>query len=372
MKSVGKKLCWQYLIAIAIAAVPLQTMAQSNEKIVNVFNWADYIGTDTVKNFEKEYGIKVNYDEYESSEMVEAKLLSGRTGYDVVVHSSMYSKRLFPLNIFQKLDKTKLTNWKLLDPKLMAILATFDPGNNFMAPYSWGSTGIAYNVDMILERMPDAPLDSGAMLFDPEVVSKFEDCGVSLLDSPTDVIPIALVYLGYADNTRNPEAIQAAEDLLLSVRPYIRKFTSTTFLNDLPNGDLCVSMSWAGDYATASARAEEVGSDINLAYFVPKEGSLLWVDTIIIPDDAPHTENAYLFLDYLYRPEVMADFVNLTHYASPIPAANAFIDEKVLNDPAIYPTPEIMERLFLTEVDSPKYQRQKTRVFTRAKSGLTY
>jgi putrescine transport system substrate-binding protein len=210
------------------------------------------------------------------------------------------------------------------------------------------------------------------MLFDPEVVSKFEDCGVSLLDSPTDVIPIALVYLGYADNTRNPEEIQAAEDLLLSVRPYIRKFTSTTFLNDLPNGDLCVSMSWAGDYATASARAEEVGSDINLAYFVPKEGSLLWVDTIIIPDDAPHTENAYLFLDYLYRPEVMADFVNLTHYASPIPAANAFIDEKVLNDPAIYPTPEIMERLFLTEVDSPKYQRQKTRVFTRAKSGLTY
>jgi putrescine transport system substrate-binding protein len=372
MEYLDKKHCWKYLIAIAIAAVPLQTMAQSNEKIVNVFNWADYIGSDTVKNFEKEYGIKVNYDEYESSEMVEAKLLSGRTGYDIVVHSSMYSKRLFPLNIFQKLDKTKLTNWKLLDPKLMAILATFDPGNNFMAPYSWGSTGIAYNVDMILERMPDAPLDSGAMLFDPEVVSKFEDCGVSLLDSPTDVIPIALVYLGYADNTRNPEEIQAAEDLLLSVRPYIRKFTSTTFLNDLPNGDLCVSMSWAGDYATASARAEEVGSDINLAYFVPKEGSLLWVDTIIIPDDAPHTENAYLFLDYLYRPEVMADFVNLTHYASPIPAANAFIDEKVLNDPAIYPTPEIMERLFLTEVDSPKYQRQKTRVFTRAKSGLTY
>jgi len=372
MKYLDKKHCWKYLIAIAIAAVSLQTMAKSNEKIVNVFNWADYIGTDTVKNFEKEYGIKVNYDEYESSEMVEAKLLSGRTGYDIVMHSSMYSKRLFPLNIFQKLDKTKLTNWKLLDPKLMAILDTFDPGNNFMVPYSWGSTGIAYNVDMILERMPDAPLDSGAMLFDPEVVSKFKDCGVSILDSPTDVIPIALVYLGYADNTRNPEEIQAAEDLLLSVRPYIRKFTSTTFLNDLPNGDLCVSMSWAGDYATASARAEEVGSDINLAYFVPKEGSLLWVDIIIIPDDAPHTENAYLFLDYLLRPEVMADFVNLTHYASPIPAANAFIDEKILNDPAIYPTPEIMERLFLTEVDPPKYQRQKTRVFTRAKSGLTY
>jgi len=197
----------------------LQTMAQSNEKIVNVFNWADYIGTDTVKNFEKEYGIKVNYDEYESSEMVEAKLLSGRTGYDIVVHSSMYSKRLFPLNIFQKLDKTKLTNWKLLDPKLMAILDTFDPGNNFMAPYSWGSTGIAYNVDMVLERLPDAPLDSGDMLFNPEVVSKFKDCGVSLLDSPTDVVPQALVHLGYPDNTRDPKAIQAAEDLLLSVRP---------------------------------------------------------------------------------------------------------------------------------------------------------
>jgi putrescine transport system substrate-binding protein len=273
MKYLGRKSCWRYFLVIAIVVLPFQPMAKDKENVVNVFNWADYIGTETIANFEKEYGIKVNRDEYESSEMVEAKLLSGRTGYDIVVHSSMYSKRLFPLKIFQKLDKTKLTNWKLLDPRLMTILDKFDPGNNFMAPYSWGSTGVAYNVDMVLERMPDAPLNSAAMLSDPEVVSKFEDCGVSILDSPTDVVPQALVYLGYADNTRDPKAIQEAEDLLLSVRPYIKKFTSTTFLNDLPNGDLCVSMSWAGDYATASARAEEVGADINLAYRVPIEGS---------------------------------------------------------------------------------------------------
>jgi len=370
MKHLIKQLGLGLIVSLMVFALPIALIAKSDDQVVNVFNWADYIGSETIANFEKEYGIKVNYDEYESSEMVEAKLLTGNTGYDIVVHSSMYSKRLFPLKIFQRLDKTKLTNWKLIDPKLMTILDKFDPGNNFMAPYSWGSTGVAYNVDMVLERLPDAPLHSAAMLFDPEVVSKFEDCGVSLLDSPTDVVPQALVYLGYADNTRDPKAIQEAEDLLLSVRPYIKKFTSTTFLNDLPNGDLCVSMSWAGDYATASARAEEVGADINLAYRVPIEGSLMWFDIIIIPDDAPHTENAYLFLDYLLRPEVTADFVNITHYASPIPAANEFIDEKILNNPAIYPTPEIMKRLYLTEVDPPKYQRQKTRVFTRAKTGL--
>mgnify|MGYP001168998664 FL=1 len=340
-----------------------------SEEVVNFYNWSDYIGENTIENFEEEYGIKVNYDTYESSEIVEAKLLSGNSGYDLVMHSSMYSKRLMPLGIFHEIDKSKIKNYDLIDPELMKMLSKFDPDNRIMIPYSYGSTGITYNEDMILERHQNPPIGSGDMLFDPEVVSKFSDCGISVLDSPTDVVPTALMYLGYPDDSRDPKALREAEDLLLSVRPYIRKFTSSTFLNDLPNGDLCIAQSWAGDYATAKMRAEEAGKNISLKYFVPSEGSLLWVDIMVIPKDAPNLENAYLLLDYLTRPEVSADFVNLTHYASPIPAADKFLKEGIKEDTAIYPSEEVMSRLSLTEVDPPKYNRIKTRIYTRFKTG---
>ena len=342
--------------------------AFSQDKVVNFYNWADYIGEDTIENFQEEYGIKVNYDTYESSEIVEAKLLSGNTGYDLVMHSAMYSKRLMSIGIFHKVDKSKLKNIGLIDPKLMEMLGVFDPGNEMMIPYSYGSTGITYNEDMILERLPDAPIGSGAMLFDPEVISKFADCGISVLDSPTDVIPTALAYLGYRDDSLDPKELREVEDLLLEVRPYIKKFTSSTMLNDLPNGDLCMAQSWAGDYATAKMRSEEAGKKINLKYFVPSEGSLLWLDIMVIPNDAPNLENAYLLMDYLMRPEISADFVNLTHYASPIPSADKFLKDGVREDTAIYPTPEIMSLLTLTPVDPPKYNRIKTRIFTRFKT----
>ncbi|MDC0185198.1 extracellular solute-binding protein [Gammaproteobacteria bacterium] len=342
--------------------------AFSQDRVVNFYNWADYIGEDTIENFQEEYGIKVNYDTYESSEIVEAKLLSGNSGYDLVMHSAMYSKRLMPIGIFHKIDKSKLKNVSLIDPKLMEMLNVFDPGNEMMIPYSYGSTGITYNEDMILERLPDAPIGSGAMLFDPEVISKFADCGISVLDSPTDVIPTALAYLGYRDDSLDPKELREVEDLLLEVRPYIKKFTSSTMLNDLPNGDLCMAQSWAGDYATAKMRSEEAGKKINLKYFVPSEGSLLWLDIMVIPNDAPNLENAYLLMDYLMRPEISADFVNLTHYASPIPSADKFLKDGVREDTAIYPTPEIMSLLTLTPVDPPKYNRIKTRIFTRFKT----
>ena len=346
----------------------LITQASHSEEIVNFYNWADYIGENTIENFEEEYGIKVNYDTYDSSEIVEAKLLSGNSGYDLVMHSAMYSKRLMPIGIFHQIDKSKIKNYELINPELLKMLSVVDPGNNMMIPYSYGSTGITYNEDMILERYPDAPIGSGDMLFDPEVVSKFADCGISVLDSPTDVVPTALMYLGYPDDSRDPKALREAEDLLLGVRPYIKKFTSSTLLNDLPNGDLCMSQSWAGDYATAKMRSEEAGKAINLKYFVPSEGSLLWLDIMVIPNDAPNLENAYLLMDYLTRPEVSADFVNLTHYASPLPSADKFLKDGVREDPAIYPTPEIMNRLSLTPVDPPKYNRMKTRIFTRFKT----
>ena len=348
----------------------LITQTSHSEGIVNFYNWADYIGESTIKGFEEEYGIKVNYDEYDSSEIVEAKLLAGNSGYDLVVHSSMYSKRLMPLKIFHEIDPAKLTNYALLDPMLMEMLDEIDSGNRIMIPYSYGSTGVSYDANKIFARDPNPPIGSAAMLYDAETISKFADCGISILDSPTDVIPQALVYLGYDDSSKDPKELQEAEDLLHGARPYIKKFTSSTLLNDLANGDVCIAMSRAGDYATASSRAREAGKDIDLRYFVPEEGGLLWVDIVVIPKDAKNIENAYLLLDYLLRPEVSADFVNLTHYASPVPASNPFIKKEVLNDPAVYPTPEIMNRLFFTEVDPPKYTRIKTRIFSRFKTGI--
>ena len=252
----------------------------------------------------------------------------------------------------------------------MDMLDEIDSGNRVMIPYSYGSTGVSYDANKIFARDPNPPIGSADMLYDAETISKFADCGISILDSPTDVIPQALVYLGYDDSSKNPQELQEAEDLLHEARPYIKKFTSSTLLNDLANGDVCIAMSWAGDYATASSRAKEAGKDIDLRYFVPEEGGLLWVDIVVIPKDAKNIENAYLLLDYLLRPEVSADFVNLTHYASPILEAKAFIKPEVLDDSAVYPTPEIMDRLFFTEVDPPKYTRIKTRIFSRFKTGI--
>jgi len=354
------------------ALLPILFLSQLSlaDGVVNFYNWADYIGESTIRDFEEEYGIKVNYDEYDSSEIVEAKLLAGNSGYDLVVHSSMYSKRLMPLKIFHEIDPAKLSNFEKLDPMLMEMLDEIDSGNKIMIPYSYGSTGVSYDAKKIFARDPNPPIGSADMLYDAETISKFADCGISILDSPTDVIPQALVYLGYDDSSKDPDELQEAEDLLHEARPYIKKFTSSTLLNDLANGDVCIAMSWAGDYATASARASEAGKDIDLRYFVPEEGGLLWVDIIVIPKDAKNLENAYLLLDYLLRPEVSADFVNLTHYASPVPDAKPFIKEEVLNDTAVYPTPEIMDRLFFTEVDPPKYTRIKTRIFSRFKTGI--
>jgi len=354
------------------ALLPMLFFAQLTlaEGVVNFYNWADYIGESTIRDFEEEYGIKVNYDQYDSSEIVEAKLLAGNSGYDLVVHSSMYSKRLMPLKIFHEIDPLKLSNYELLDPMLMKMLDEIDSGNRIMIPYSYGSTGVSYDANKIFARDLNPPIGSAAMLYEPDTLSKFADCGIIMLDSPTDVIPQALVYLGYDDSSKDPNELDEAEELLHGARPFIKKFTSSTLLNDLANGDACIAMSWAGDYATAKDRAKAAGKDIDLRYFVPEEGGLLWVDIIVIPEDAKNLENAYLLLDYLLRPEVSADFVNLTHYASPVPDAKEFIKEEIFSDPAVYPTPDVMGRLFFTEVDPPKYSRIKTRIFSRFKTGI--
>jgi len=344
--------------------------AWGEPRVVNVYNWADYIGPTTLEDFTAETGIRVNYDTYDSSEIVEAKLLAGSTGYDVVVHGAQYASRLIPLGLFLELDRERLPHWRGLDPHVLRMLADYDPGNRHSAPYTWGSTGFAYNVRLVRERIPDAPVDSGDMIFDPEVAARLADCGISFLDSPTDVLPMALVYLGLDPNTIDPEQLAAAGQLLSSVRPYIKYFSSTRMLIDLPNEEVCVAMSWSGDYARARAHAREAGLDIDLAYTVPKEGSVDWIDGFFIPSDAPHRDEAYEFIDFLLRPEVIAAVTNETRYANAVRASRPFVDPVILADPAVYATPSVIARLRSTLSLPPKVERLRTRAFARFKAGM--
>jgi putrescine transport system substrate-binding protein len=351
--------------------LPVDTGAVGGEEpLLNVYNWADYIGPTTLADFEAETGIRVNYDTYDSSEIVEAKLLAGATGYDVVMHGGQYASRLIPLGVFQPLDRSRIAHWEELDPMVLRKLAEYDPGNRHAAPYMWGSTGFSYNVDMIRARMPDAPVESGDMIFDPHVVSRFADCGVSFLDSPTDVIPMALVYLGRDGNSTEPADLEAAEELLAAVRPYIKYFSSTRMLVDMPNEEICLAMSWSGDYAVARARAAEAGLRLNLAYSVPGEGSFFWFDGMFIPVDAPHPQNALRFIDFVLRPRVMAAISNQTGYANVLDSSRPFLAPGIRDDPAVYPTPEIVSLLHMLRNLPPKTERRRTRAFAYFKAGM--
>lgn len=353
-----------------IALLPATPAIADEERVLNIYNWADYIGKDTLADFESEYDIRVNYDIYESSEIVDAKLMAGHTGYDVVIHSAAFSARLMPAGIYQPLYKNKLSNLGNLDSRVLDLLAESDPGNRYAVPYMWGTTGFSYNVQMIKDRMPNAPLGSGDMIFKPEIVSRFADCGVSFLDSPTDVIPMALNYLGYDGNTTDLDEIAKAEAVLKSVRPYIKYFSSTKMLMDLPNKEVCVAMSWSGDYATAFMRAKEAGLDIELAYTIPQEGSVSWVDGAYIPSDAPHPNNAHLFLDFLMRPEVIAAISNQTNYANGNEAATPLVNPEIVNNPAIYATDRVLGQSTIQKLFPPKIERIRTRIWSRVKTGI--
>lgn len=361
---------YKLMLFVFLACWPFTWLGAAEEKVLNVYNWADYIGPDTISGFEKEYGIKVNYDLYDSTEVVEAKLLAGRTGYDVVIHSARYSARLIPIGVYQPLQKDKLPLWGNLDPWVLEVMSGYDPGNTYGMPYMWGSTGYAINIDMVKARMPDAPLGSAAMLFDPNVISKFADCGVSFIDEPTDVIPMVLQYLGHDPNSLAPEDMEEVEATLRAVRPYIRYFSSTKMINDLPNQEVCLAMSWSGDYAQAMNRALEVGARVDLAYYTPKEGWVYWFDGVFIPSDAPHPDNAHLFLNYLLRPEVMAGISNETRYANANLAAKAFMDVDVVDDPAAYPSDEERQHAAIGYIFGPKDERRRTRTWSRIKTGL--
>jgi putrescine transport system substrate-binding protein len=337
-------------------------------KRLYIYNWADYIGRDTIAEFERTTGIEVVYDTYDADETLEAKMMAGDSGYDIVSTSTSYFSRQIKAGVYAPLDRSQLPNWDNLDPHFLAVETEADPGNVHAMPYLHAINGFAYNVDMIRERMPDAPVDSLDMLFKPEVVSHFADCGVTLLDSAEDVLQLAMNYLHLDPNSTRPEDYKAAERLVLSVRPYIRNFDSSEYMNGLANHEICIAMSWSADYAASRARAAAAGIKVNLAFTVPKEGANESFDALLIPAGAPHPHAAHQFLNFILEPKVIAAITNEIHYGNDNRAANPYVDPAILNDPALYPTADIERRLYHTAEVSPATERIRTRTWTRIKT----
>jgi putrescine transport system substrate-binding protein len=342
----------------------------TEEKVLHVYNWADYIGKDTLADFETRTGIKVVYDTYDADETLEAKMMAGDSGYDVVSTSTDFFSRQIKAGIYRPLDKSLLPNWKNLDPHALAVEANSDPGNRYAMPYLRHVNGFAYNVDMVRARMPDAPVDSLDLIFKPDIVRRFADCGVTFLDQPEDVLQLALNYLHLDPNSTRPEDYAQAEKLLLAVRPYIRAFDSTEYMNGLANGEFCIAMSWSGDYATSRARARAAGVDVHLAFTVPKEGANASFDALLIPIDAPHPLAAHKFLNYILEPRVIAAITNEIHYGNDNRAASVYVDPQILNDPAVYPPPDVEARLYEAKEAPPTLERLRTRTWTRIKTNL--
>ena len=358
------------LASLLLAACDGGSDEAADDNILNVYNWADYISPDTIKRFEAEYGIEVNYDIYDSSEIVDVKVLAGNSGYDVIVHSNGYAARLAPIGVYEKLDFSQIPNVKHLDPDTMRIIDAWEGVSEFSVPYFWGTTGYAWNADLVRERLGDHPMDSADVIFEPEIVSKLADCGVTLLDSPIDVIPMVLAYLGEDPNSIDDESIQLAQERLRELRPYIRYFSNTKMLVDMPNKETCVAMSWSGDYATAARRAADAGIDIDLRYTAPKEGSGLWADGLYIPKDSKRKKNAHKFINFLLRPDIAAEIANVVNYATANRGAWEFIDPAILQDPAVFPDQATMDVLFANRPLDPKRERVRTRAYAHAKSGL--
>lgn len=353
----------------ALSLSTLSLMVYAEDKVVNVYNWSDYIDESTLKDFEAQTGIKVVYDVFDSNEVLETKLLAGGSGYDVVVPTGDFLSRQIQAGAFQKLDKSKLPNLSNMWADIEARTETYDPGNAYSINYMWGTTGIGYNVDKINERMADAPVDSLSLLFDESIISKFKDCGVHVLEAPTELVPAALVYLGIDPNTDDPKIIAKAEAPLSVLRANTVKFHSSEYINALANGDICLAVGWSGDVLQARDRAAEADNGVKVEYAIPKEGALMWFDQMAIPTDAPHPENAHAFLNFVMDAKVMAKNSNYVYYANGNKASQEFLEEDVIGDPAIYPPEKTVEALYIKTSYSAKTQRKVTRMWTKIKTG---
>ncbi len=343
--------------------------AAAGPKVLNLYIWSDYLAPNTLADFEKQTGIKVHAAYYDTNETLETKLLAGSSGYDVVVPTASYFERLIKAGAFMVLDKSKLPNLKNMDPQLMARVTHNDPGNAHGVIYLWGTNGIGYNEKMVKALMPDAPLDSWSLVFDPAVAAKVAKCGISVLDSPAEMIRAVFSYLGKDPNSQSAEDLAAAESVLTKIRPYIRNIHSSEYIEALANGDLCIAVAYNGDVMQARDRAREANKGIDIKYSVPKEGTILWFDMLAIPKDAPDPDSAYAFVNYMMDPKVIADVSNFKRYADANAAAQALVLPEVKNDPGIYPTPQQRQALTVQLSDSPEQTRAVTRVWQKFKTG---
>lgn len=357
-----------FLLAGVLAGLGTHA-AFAQEKVLNVFNWSDYIDTSIIDDFTKETGIRVVYDTYDSNEILETRLLAGGSGYDVVVPSAEYLSRQVDAGVFQKLDPSKLPNLKNMWPVVTERVAAYDPGNAHSVNYMWGTTGIGYNAAKVKELAPDAPLDSWALVFDPKFAEPLSKCGIDMLDAPGEILPAALQYLGLDPNATDADSLGKAQELLMSVRPFIRKFHSSEYINGLANGDICVAVGFSGDVFQARDRAAEAGRGIEIGYSIPKEGAMMWFDQMAIPADAPHVEEAHVFINYMMRPEVIAKATDFVSYANGNLASQPLIKKEILDDPAIYPDEATLQKLFIKRPYDSRAQRLATRAFTTVKTG---
>ena len=363
------------LIAATAAALVLALPALAEDKVVNVYNWSDYIDPATLEAFTKETGIKVVYDTMDSNEVLETKLLAGNTGYDVVVPSGAFLQRQIKADIYLPLDKSKVPNLKYKWDAVYSKLASFDADNAHAVNYMWGTTGIGYNVDKVKAIMGDKPMNTWDMIFKPENLAKFADCGVYVLDSPEDIVPPAMKYLGLDPNSKDPADIEKAGALLDSIRPSIKKFHSSEYINALANGDICLTIGWSGDIFQAKTRAADAHTKspdkplVNIDYVIPKEGTLMWFDSFAIPKDAAHVEEAYAFINFMERPEISAQNSNFVAYANGNLESQKTITPEILKNPSIFPDADTMGRLFTVTAYDTKSQRVLTRVWTKFKTG---
>lgn len=351
--------------AAPAAAAP----ASTEEKVLNVYNWSDYIDPKTVEQFTAETGIKVNYDVFDSNEVLETKLLAGNTGYDVVVPSASFMERQIKAGVFRTLDRSKIPNWDKLDPEVLQRVALHDPGNEHSVNFMWGTTGIGYNEGKVKAIDPNAPVDSFKLVFDPKEAAKYKDCGISVLDAPSEITGVALAYLGKDPNSQSEADLKLAEDLLMKVRPYIRMIHSSNYIDALANGEICVAVGWSGDILQARDRAAEVNQGNVIKYNVPKEGTIIWFDMFAIPGDAPHPDNAHAFINFMNRPEIAATNSNFINYANGNAASLSLINESVRNDPGIYPSAEVKAKLFPDLAESAEFTRLLNRSWTKFTTG---
>ncbi len=357
------------LLLATTLAVTGAFSAHAEDKVVNIYNWSDYIDDSILKDFTKETGIKVVYDVYDSNEILETKLLAGGSGYDLVVPSGEFLGRQIPAGVFLKLDKDKLPNLKNMWDEISTRSAVYDPGNTYSINYMWGTTGLGYNKDKIKAIIGDQKIDSWSYLFDPDKVSKFKDCGVYVLDSASEMLRPALIYLGLDPNSPSQADLQKAEDLYMKIRPYIRKFHSSEYINALANGDICMAVGYSGDIFQARDRAQKAKQGVDIGYAIPKEGALMWFDQMAIPADAKHVDEALTFMNYMMRPEVAAKASNYVFYANGNKASQQFIDKELLDNPEVFPTEDMMKKLVVPAPYDAKVQRVVTRVWTKVVTG---